>query len=284
MLYVNIRDKVDAFTAHFVLTKGGAVHYLPYRLPVFSAENLQLLPQKSICQRVADILNLFYDSKLNGSDVATLAGNTHIRISVMHYKLAILETWHNQDDEFEGLAKSLYHLIAARNGQENEPPEWFRISVKIAVLYSAIGELMKTGVVGTNKPIDLSLSANDFESILAAWLGRKMGLPIRDIVLCCEENSTLWEFFRYGLLKGNRTDMGAGNAELEGLEMMIYSVFGYGEAERFRTSCCKGISYSIREEQLTMLNKNMFCTAVGENRIREIIPKTPCYSQRNQVY
>ncbi len=271
-MYVNIRDKVDAFTAHYVLTKGQGVRYLPYRLPVFSTEDLLQLPHKSISQRVADILNLFYSSNLNGSDIAASIGNAPICIAVMHYKLAILETWRNRNGSFDSLAKSLYHLVALGNVRGNEPSEWFRISVKIAVLYSAIGELMKTGVVGINKPIDIALSADDFESVMAAWLGRKMGMPIRDIILSCEENGSLWEFLRYGQLKGIRADMDTGNPELEGLEMLIHAVFGFSEADRFRTACCNGKPYNLRDEQLMILSKNMLCTAVGEMRIRETIP------------
>lgn len=277
MLYVNTRERINVFTPGFVLSRGGEKYYLPYKLPAFSGVELLTFLQKDINQRIAGILNLFFRTELSGLDVAFAAGRNPIRIAAMPYKIAILETWHSAEDSFEGLVKALYHLVSLGKDRPAEPCKWFRIAVRIALLFAAFGELMKTGIAGVNKPIDMSLPVHDFESVMAVWIARKMGLPIGCIILSCDELGGLWEFFRYGKIRFNysrveKVPSCSENTEYSCFEPLIYATLGYREAERFRTACEEQRIYTLREDQLAILSKDILCTAVRAQRVYEIVP------------
>ena len=81
MLYVTTRGKYDAFTAARTMNldrgpDGGL--FIPFRLPQLTRDEIIALGSKTFGQNVADILNLFFSTRLSGWDVDMTIGRSPV--------------------------------------------------------------------------------------------------------------------------------------------------------------------------------------------------------------
>lgn len=278
MLYVTTREKTDVFTSNHALREergkcGGC--YLPYRLPILSADEINALPELSFGERVAKILNLFFAAEINGWDVEFAVGRHPVRVAAMSHKIAVIELWHNPEGTFESLAERLFSSVA-REPSDNRGGEWFRVAARIAVLFGIFGELIKTGIADLTHPVDAAMAVNDFEAPMAAWYARKMGLPLGTVICCCNENSGFWDFLHHGELQTaakimHTTTPDCDQAVPAGLERLIYEVLGFDETRRFISTCSRGGLYDLSEEKLSMLKKGLFCAVVRQQRVESVV-------------
>ena len=66
MLYVTTRNKYDTYTAYKANQSDRGPDdglYLPFRFPELSQEEIQGLAEQSFCQRIANVLNLFFGTE-----------------------------------------------------------------------------------------------------------------------------------------------------------------------------------------------------------------------------
>ena len=276
MLYLTTRDRVGSYTPKYAMNRercacGG--FFYPNRLPVLTEVQLAELPAESFGQRVAQIMNIFFGEQLNGWEIEFSAGRHPARISAMNHKIAVLEAWHNSNAALEGFISNVFDRLEG----EGVPGSWFRIAVRIALLFAAFGDLMKAGIAEGDHPVDIALDAGEFESVLAAWYARKMGLPIGTIVLGCNDSSSLWDFFHHGELD-TKCDT---QRRIPGcLELLILETLGFKEAQRFVSACRENKHYFLRDDQLRVLQKGMCCAVIRQHRRDAIVRNvygTNCY-------
>ncbi len=74
---------------------------------------------------------------------------------------------------------------------------WARVVAQ--VVYYVAGYLRAVDRVGD--PLDVTVPSGNFGNILAAHVARRMGLPLRRLVLATNENNVLDEFFRSGVYR-----------------------------------------------------------------------------------
>lgn len=266
MLYVTTRNKHDTYTVHHAMQKdrsedGGL--FQPFRLPAFSREELLALGQQTFGQRVAQILNLFFSARLTGWDVDFCAGKNPVRLAPMSHRILVAECWHNPDNTFARMEKSLCERICGKTVEK--PTAWMAIAVRIAVLFGIYGDLLAADAVRPEKPLDVAVTAGDFTAPMAAWYAREMGLPIGNVICCCEEDSGLWELLHHGEV---RTDCGMP----QNLERLINLTLGAEEAERYCEACDKGRTYATRPGTLELLRRGMYAYVVSPQRQNSLIP------------
>ena len=158
MLFVTTRSKVDSFTAFYTLSHsctadGG--YFVPLQLPYVSKPELNAIIQNSFGQCVADILNLFFRKKLTGWDVDFCIGRQAVRLVSLGQKVYIAECWHNPDRSFAHMVRNLSSRIK-ENAQHSQPTYWASMSVRIAILFAAYGQLRKQGELAENQLLDIS--------------------------------------------------------------------------------------------------------------------------------
>ena len=100
MLYATTRNRLDAVTTNHVLVEsrgpdGGL--FVPLNLPKFSAQERKRLSEQSFGHCVAEILNLFFSTKLTGWDVDFCIGRYPVRLEPLAHRIYMAETWHNPD-------------------------------------------------------------------------------------------------------------------------------------------------------------------------------------------
>lgn len=266
MLYVTTRNKYDTYTVHHVMEKdrgedGGL--FQPFRLVPFTREELFDMAGQTFGQRVAQILNLFFSARITGWDVDFCAGKNPVKLVPMNHRILAAECWHNPDNTFARMEKSLCERICGKTIEK--PTAWMAIAVRIAVLFGIYGDLLGADAVRPEKPLDVAVAAGDFTAPMAAWYAREMGLPIGKVICCCEEDSGLWELLHHGEV---RTDCGMPR----NLERLVHLTLGVEEAVRYCEACEKGRIYATRPGMLEVLRKGMDAYVVSAQRQSALIP------------
>lgn len=279
MLYVTTRINRDAFTAHRALTEqrgpeGGL--YLPMRMPKFSQEQICGLGNRSFGENVADILNLLFNTRLSGWDVEFAVGRHSIKLVSLNSKAAVAETWHNPDWRFERMARNLCKAVR-QTDEDCKVTDWMMIAARIAVLFGIFGELLRTGQVTMDAPIDVALPSGDFSAPMAAWYAREWGLPIRQIVCCCNENSAPWSLLHQGDLRTDGVAVRTATPNCDqavpaDLERLVYSTLGYAQTKRYCEACRQGGTYHLEGKQLQKLRQGLYVSVVSQRRLESMIP------------
>ncbi|MDO5399769.1 MAG: hypothetical protein Q4F17_02150 [Eubacteriales bacterium] len=267
MLYVTTRTDCETFTAQRALSEnrgpdGGL--YLPFQRPVLD----QLGP--SMNQAVAQVLNLLFQARLTAWDVDFTVGRYPVRLVQLRQKIIMAEAWHNPQWTFSSMVKNLSDLIA---GRDQPVTGWTRIAVGIAVLAGMLAELKSEGL---QEKVDISLVSGDFFGPISAWYGRSWGLPIGNIICCCNENNSLWDLLTQGQLRTDAVCIPTGIPQADvvvpsQLERLIFGAGGRGETERYLACCRRGGMYCPEEDTLSSLREGLYASVVSSQRMERTI-------------
>ena len=279
MLYVTTRDKRDVFTAYKTLINnqgpcGG--FYIPFQPITFSRQEIEALKDKSFGQCVADILNLFFSSRLDAWDVDFCIGRHPVKLVPMSHKIVVGEVWHNPQWEFSRVVRNLRGRILGTSDSDDCPTNWTWIAVRIAVLFGLFGKLFRNGLTDPHLLTDVSVNGDDFTAIMAAWYARNMGLPIGNIIFSCDEESKLWDFLNHGELEplevaGSVVESSHRSRVTTDVERLVYETLGEKEALRFAEFSAAGASYSVSAEQIKSVRTGLFCAVVSKKRAVSVI-------------
>lgn len=280
VLYVTTRSKHDAYTAARTMNldrgpDGGL--FIPFRLPQFSREQIAELAGKSFGQNVAEILNIFFSTKLSGWDVDMAVGRNPIKFRSMNYRMIVSELWHNMDRHFGHLINAMAAKVHPDGEIIGAPSNWVQCAVRIAVLFGIYGELVRTEQVRSGASLDIAVASGSFAAPMAAWYARKMGLPIGTIICGCNENSAPWDLLHRGELdtdaQAMQTNTPEGDLTLPpDLERLICETCGQEEALHYFWSCTEGSVYAPSEQAYEAMRNGMFAAVVSRVRVETIIP------------
>lgn len=76
---------------------------------------------------------------------------------------------------------------------------WFRIMAQVAYYFWAYAQADQS-----DGPVDFAVPTGNFGNIYAGYVARMMGLPIRSLILCTNENDMLVDFFATGTYRPKR--------------------------------------------------------------------------------
>lgn len=280
MLYITTRSKHDAYTAHRTMNQdcgsdGGL--FIPMRMPVLNKEELSALADKSFGQNVADILNLFFSTKLTGWDVDVSIGRYPTKLHSMNHRMLVVELWHNIDGNFDRVVNSLAAKIHPDGEFIGKPTNWVALAIRIAVLFGLFGELLRNEQVRFDRSVDVAVTAGSFSAPMAVWYARYMGLPIGTIVCGCNENGAPWDLLHRGEVDTDALAVKTTTPESDfalppDLERLICATLGQEESMRYWWSCTEGAVYAPPEAKFDELRKGMFAAVVSRARVETIIP------------
>ena len=275
MLYGTTRSNGDVFTAQRVLTMNRAPDgglFMPFRIPQFSQEEIQALEQRSFNGSVAEVLNLLFGTRLTSFDLDLALGRNPVRLHGLGQRITVAECWHNTDWTFDRLVTDLAQLVHPEQDSPVQIRGWTCTGIRIALLFGIFSQLLREKTADPDRKIDISLSSGDFSGPMAAWYGRYMGLPIGNIVCCCNENGNLWDFICHGQLRCDgvaRTTAVQGSDILvpEWLEQLICLYGGPEETARYvDTLHCGGVYY-VDEPLLRRMRQGIYVTVSSDKRI-----------------
>lgn len=280
MLYVTTRNNRDPYTAHHALTDtrgpdGGL--YVPYREPSFSREEIASLREKSFNQCVAEILNTLFNTHLSGYDIDFAIGRYAVRLKMLGKRVILAECWHNLESDFIRIVNNLTNLLLSEEDIDSPGGDWAEIGIRIAVLFGIFGELMRQEILVGEGTVDVSVVSGDFSAPISAWYARRWGLPIGNILCCCNENGNLWDFICHGQLKTGDAAVTTVTPKADvvvptSLERLIYSCAGPDEVEKYQTAVRAGRTYYLDDALLHRLRQGLYVTVTSEQRILSTIP------------
>lgn len=269
MLYSITTNNSITFESHCPLTQDYTADrgiFVPLEFPHFSHKDILALQENSFGQNIANIMNLFFSTELNGWDVDFCIGRSTMRMTQVNGKLLAIELWHTPTDNFSYFASRLYATIT-KTPTNDTPTEWFHICVKIALLFATFGELARCSILESVATLDFSLSGNDLSMPLAAFYAKKMGLPIGSLIVSSDRNKSLWNLIHRGdIYLSDRSE-----ALSVSIERLIHGTLGSVAACEFRQAYNQGQVYHIDEELLPTLNDGIFCVITGAERSKQTI-------------
>lgn len=261
MLYVTTRNKFDTYTAFKANQSdrgpdGGL--YLPFRMPELTKEQTEAFARQPFCQRVADMVNLFFGTQLTAWDVELYAGKNPVKLVPMSHRILVAETWRNYDQDYARFANRLAARICGDSDNIRKATSWVGIAIRIAMLFSIFAELPLTGTT-----LDIALATEDFSAPMAAWYAREMGLPIGKII-CGHDHPCVWNLLHQGEVRADKNIP-------ENMERLIAATLGVEENLRFCEIQEKGRMYATRLGMLEQLSKGMYATVSSRDRINGLI-------------
>lgn len=268
MLYITTRDNKDAYTVNRCLCADTAPDggcFAPFHIPTYDTKEIARLKEKAFAQIVAEILNKFFSSQLTTWDVDFALGKNASRLDALNHKLAIAELWHNPAGNFDYAVQQMYKKVAQNNTAA--PSLWFKIAMRISAIFAVYGQMLNGNLITAEKTFDISVSADDFTSLMAAWYARQMGLPVGTIICTYENNNSVWDLIHRGLFNV----CGVDKALRMGVEQLIHATLGQDAVMHYLDVCDAGKVYSLDEEQLPMLSKGLFCAVAGNDRREAVI-------------
>ena len=275
MLCVTTRSAEEAYTASRPLAESRAPDggfYVPMKLPRLDRSQVEAMGEKGFSQNAADMLNLLFQTQLDSWAVEFGIGRHPLRLVPVSGRAVLAETWHNPSWRFERLARSVEKAIRQSDQISPVPSDWLMIASRIAVLAGIFGELMNRGEAGVDSPMDIAVPVGDFSGPMAAWYARALGLPIGNILCCCNENPGCWNFIHKGEIRCDgpvvaTTTPACDAAVPVDLERLISATLGYRETERFLYTCSEGGLYYLEAHQLPKLREGLYASVVGRQRL-----------------
>lgn len=272
MLYVTTRNDRDTFTAQKALMEDRAVDggfYVPFRNLDFSGEMLEHLRTQPFEQRIAEVLNLLFQTRLTRWDVSFCIGRSAVKLMPLRHKILVGEFWHNPDWSFEGMERSLARLLCK---EVSAPGSWLKIAIRIAVLTAVHLELPEEN----GSAMDVAVVSGELLWPVSAWYARQWRLPIGNIIICCNENQNLWDLICHGQLRTDSVSIPTEIPEADlpvpaELERLIHGCGGREETQQYLESCRRGITYYADDKMLSALQKGNYVSVVSSSRMRDLI-------------
>lgn len=270
MLYRSTRNKLDSFTAYRALRMNKAADggfILPLRVPVLERSQIMDMRNASFLQNFADILNLFFGTKFTAWDMESTIGKTPVHTVECGQKIVLAHCWKNPASKMEYFQQSVFERLCLDGGIN--PTVWARVAIRISFIAATVLGLAE-------KEVDIGVNACDFEQALAACYCKKMGMPIRKILIACNENSNIWDFTYRGTIHCGATlkttNYPAQDKVVPDLfEAFMFLHYGYEITQHFLESLSSKRVYQLPEEIAPPAVNDLFVSVIGQDRIPGVI-------------
>lgn len=270
MLYRSTRNKLDTYTSYKALRlqdekNNGFI--LPLRIPVLECSQIESMRAGSILDSIADILNLFFGTEFTAWDMESTIGKSPVQLAECGQKVILAQYWKNPASKMEYYQQAIMSKLCSEPAMK--PTVWVKVAVRIAFVAATILSIAEN-------PVDVAVNTGDFEQMLAVYYCREMGVPIRKILIACNENSNIWDFVCRGTLhcgatlqKTNYPDQDKVIPEL--FEAYLFMAYGYEEVKRYLECLSAKQDYQLPEEADIPVNNNLFVSVIGQERIPAVI-------------
>ena len=279
MLYATTRGKHDVVTAYKTIhtdcySDGGL--FVPFRMPQIKIEQFEAMMVLSPEQIVAEVLNLFFSTKLTSWDIEYALGRSPLKAGGIGRRLLVAELWHNAGLDISWASQRISDRIRGDEKHE-KPSNWLQIVVRIALLIASYGNLLASGALKPHRVFDVAVTTGDFAMPMAVWYARRMGLPIGNIVCGCNANGGVWDLlnrgeFATGDVLSHTLTPEADVVVPRNLERLVLGTLGWEETLRYLHCCEKRRSFILSEEQLRRLGDGLFAAVISDSRVKSIIP------------
>ncbi len=156
---------------------------------------------------------------------------------------------------------------------------WGRLAPQIVYYVSAYCDLLTEGVIRMGDKVNFCVPTGNFGNILAAYIAKKMGLPIGKLICASNTNNVLTDFLRTGEYNRNRTFHLTMSPSMDilissNLERLLWFTAGSEATAAYMESLKSTGRYQITPEHLAAINETFIGYYADENATAATIKKT----------
>lgn len=131
---------------------------------------------------------------------------------------------------------------------------WGRLAPQIVYYVSAYCDMLNAGTINMGDTVNVTVPTGNFGNILAAYIAKKMGLPIGKLVCASNCNNILTDFFTKGVYDRRRPFYTTSSPSMDilissNLERLLYLSMGAEKCASLMHSLNTEGVYSVSEEQ-----------------------------------
>jgi threonine synthase len=263
---------------------------------------LSLLPQLmdvalSKHPEVGDVRILTATSGDTGSAVlSSFASSKHVKVSVLYPEGGIAPFQERQMLSFTSLRGRAYALKNANFDDcqtlvkklllKKEAGVSYssansinigRLLPQIVYYYAAYIGLIQKGFLKEDEPLDVVVPTGNFGDIFAAYLAKKMGLPLRKLVVASNANDVLTDFFASGVYDIHRSFLKTNSPSMDilvssNLERLLYlSCLDDRKVASWEQELKGKGAFQVDSKTLGVLQRDFLAYSAGEEETRSAI-------------
>ncbi len=130
---------------------------------------------------------------------------------------------------------------------------WGRLAPQIVYYVSAYCDLVKAGDIENGEKVDVCVPTGNFGNIFAAYIAKRMGLPLGKLVCASNKNNILTDFLRTGTYDRNRAFHTTMSPSMDilissNLERLLYLLAGSEETASYMKQLSENGKYTVSDE------------------------------------
>ncbi len=151
---------------------------------------------------------------------------------------------------------------------------WGRLAPQIVYYISAYCDLVKAGDIENGEKVDVCVPTGNFGNIFAAYIAKRMGLPVGKLVCASNKNNILTDFLRTGTYDRNRAFHTTMSPSMDilissNLERLLYLLAGSEETASYMKQLAENGKYTVSDELKAKIAEDFcgyFCDEEGTSK------------------
>ena len=153
---------------------------------------------------------------------------------------------------------------------------WGRLAPQIVYYISAYCDLVKEGELKFGDLLDVTVPTGNFGNILAAYIAKKMGLPLGKLVCASNKNDILADFINTGVYDKRREFFTTVSPSMDilissNLERLLWFVLGAEKTRECMEKLNKEGIYKLDDEAMEIIRKDFAGISCSEEETKETI-------------
>lgn len=153
---------------------------------------------------------------------------------------------------------------------------WGRLAPQIVYYVSAYCDLVNEGEIKYGEKLDITVPTGNFGNILAAYIAKKMGLPLGKLVCASNKNDILTDFINNGVYDKRREFFTTVSPSMDilissNLERLLWFVLGADKTRECMEKLASEGIYELDEESMKLIREDFAGYSCSEENTKSTI-------------
>lgn len=153
---------------------------------------------------------------------------------------------------------------------------WGRLAPQIVYYVSAYCDLIQQGEISYGETVNVCVPTGNFGNIFAAYIAKRMGLPLNKLICASNANNVLTEFLETGTYNRNRPFHVTMSPSMDilissNLERLLYFSIGAEQTKEYMSQLNRNGSYTVSEDVKKTISDNFVGYCADEEETAETL-------------